>query len=195
MIYNKGEQKKDILLEINTITVEEEDDEDLLHSLEQLLRALDEERVEDFEEQLGSFLEEDEMRNEITLSTEATIETDPNGNIVISYNENEDDGRVAVVSRIVFDPAEPDLVAMSKEGAISTVLSFESGKTHICEYKTPYMPFKVYVMCNLVKNTLLYDGRLKLDYILDINESNPQHFYVSVRIKEAPEDILKDFLS
>lgn len=194
MIYQKGEEKKDILLEISTIIVDEVDDSAVLRELEQLMRALDEDRIEDFDRSLGEFLEDD-TRSEVKLSTEAAIYTDGRGNIEIAYNENEDDGSIAVLSKIIFDPEKPDLVMMTKQGATSAVLSFESGKTHICQYRTPYMPLKVYVMCNSVKNTLLTDGRLKLDYLLDINETSPQHFYISVRIKEAPEDILKDYLS
>jgi uncharacterized beta-barrel protein YwiB (DUF1934 family) len=78
---------------------------------------------------------------------------------------------------------------MSKEGAISTVLSFEEGKTHICSYDTPFMPFKIYVTTQKLENRILESGRLKLDYILNINDTDPQHFIINVTVKDIPEDI------
>ena len=56
------------------------------------------------------------------------------------------------------------------------------------------MPFKVYVTTKRLENSLLKDGRLLLDYILNIDDTAPQHFIVDVEIKEAPEDVLRDFL-
>ena len=83
---------------------------------------------------------------------------------------------------------------MTKEGAMDAVLSFEEGKTHICQYKTPFMPIKVYVETKTVKNTLLKEGRLALDYTISLNDTDPQHFIISVKIKEEPTDVLREML-
>ena len=78
---------------------------------------------------------------------------------------------------------------------MDAVLSFEEGKTHICQYKTPYMPIKVYVETKTVKNTLLADGRLALDYTISLNDTDPQHFIISVKIKEVETDTIRALLS
>ena len=109
--------------------------------------------------------------------------------------ENEEDPQLRTKSKIVFHSDEPSLVIMSKEGAISTVLSFEEGKTHICAYDTPFMPFKVYVTTKKLVNNLLESGKMKLDYILNINDTDPQHFIITITLKDAPEDILKGIVS
>jgi hypothetical protein len=51
------------------------------------------------------------------------------------------------------------------------------------------MPFKVYVATKKLNNKLLESGRMKLDYVLNINDTAPQHFIITVTAKNAPEDI------
>jgi uncharacterized beta-barrel protein YwiB (DUF1934 family) len=74
------------------------------------------------------------------------------------------------------------------------VLSFEEGKMHVCAYDTPFMPFKVYVETNRLDNKLLEKGKLKLDYILNLNDTPPQHFIITVTAKETPEDTIKGLI-
>ena len=35
---------------------------------------------------------------------------------------------------------------------------------------------------------------MKLDYVLNINNTPPQHFVITVTAKDAPEDLLGDML-
>ena len=137
----------------------------------------------------------EDATDEIELCTEGYIETNGQGQIEISYMENEDDPITKTLSKVIFHPEEPSLLIMSKEGAIRTVLSFEEGKTHVCAYDTPFMPFKVYVATNKLNNRLLEAGKLKLDYILNINDTPPQHFIITITAKDAPEDVLGDILA
>ncbi len=191
MIYAANEEKKEVSIQIKTLIIDEESPDLIAEELEKLLlRAMKEELSE---EEVNSVLGED-TADEIELCTEGYIETNERGQIEISYRENEDDPQLANTSKMIFDPSEPSLFIMSKEGAISSVLSFEEGKTHVCAYDTPFMPFKVYVTTNKLDNRLLEAGRLKLDYVLNINDTPPQHFIITVKLKEAPDDILGDFL-
>lgn len=190
MLYTPYETEKDILLRIKTLVIDEEDD--MGAEIEKLLARIAS-NGEVPQEEIDRALESDEV-NEIELCTEAKIGTAKDGSVEITYRENEDDKQIATLSKIIFRPETPDLLAMTKKGAINTVLSFEEGKMHICTYDTPYMPFKVYVFANRVDNRLLTDGRLKLDYILNINDTPPQHFLITATIKDAPSDILKNFL-
>lgn len=189
MIYTPGEAKKDINIKIKTIIIDEENPNVIAEELEKLLfRIMSDGEVSDGE--VSRALGED-ASDEIELCTEATVETNEQGQVVIRYTENADDPRIATVSSIIFHPDEPGLIIMSKKGAINTVLSFEADKTHICTYDTPYMPFKVYVTSRQIDNRLLSAGKLNMDYVLNINDTAPQHFIISVTAKPCPEDPLR----
>ena len=200
MIYNIGEEKKEISLEIKTIVIDEiSEADDIAKELGEFLAMIERGGIsdEDFDPSTllsKNLLEEDNV-DEITLCTEATISTDERGNVIIEYKENEEDAQIASTAKIIFNPGEPDLVIMTKEGAMTAVLSFETGKTHICQYNTPYMPIKVYVETRTVKNTLLENGRFKLEYTINLNDTDPQHFMISVKMKEAETDMLRSLLS
>ena len=194
MIYSPNSPKKEVSLKIKTVVIDQDDCEDIGSRLSLLLDAIgDSDVLSTLEQDEFERLLSEDNSDEIELCTEATIETGVGGNIEISYRENEDDPQLSTLSKIIFRPDDPELVVMSKEGPINTVLSFEEGKTHICEYQTPFMPFKMYVNSSRVKNSLLQNGRLDLDYVLNVNDTAPQHFIVSVKISEAPEDMLKDY--
>lgn len=193
MLYEPNAPQKEISLKIKTLVIDEADPETIARELGRLLeRAAEDGEISDKE--LDRMLEFDEA-DEIELCTEAKIETNEDGQIEISYKENEDDPQLSTLSKIIFHPDHKELLAMSKQGAISTVLSFEEGKMHVCSYDTPFMPFKVYVNTNKLDNRLLKDGKLKLDYILNLNDTPPQHFIITVSAKEVCEDPLKDFLA
>ena len=200
MIYTAGEERKAISLEIKTIVIDEIPEvDDIAKELGEFLAMLDRGGISDEGFDPSSLLEErfgnGDNVDEIVLRTEAEILTDEHGNVVIEYNENEEDAQIATRAKIIFSPETPDLLIMTKEGAMDAVLSFEEGKTHICQYKTPYMPIKVYVETKTVKNTLLSDGRLALDYTISLNDTDPQHFIISVKMKEAEIDTIRSLLS
>ena len=194
MIYLPGEPQKEITLEIKTVIIEEDDTEDIAEELTRLLAALSDADDEDVEELFDGIVRPDE-RDDIVLMTEAHIETDKSGNVVISYVENADDVQMYTDAKIVFHPSNPRLVIMSKSGAMNTFLSFEEGKTHICTYETPFMPFKIYVESGIVDNRLLDKGTMKLNYVLNVNDTPPQRFFIDIKIKDAPEDTLKNILT
>ena len=192
MIEIKTNETKNISLKIKTVVIDPEavdmGEEEILSLLK---RMADGENVEkEVEEIMDS-----EAQSEIELCTEASMILKDDGCVEISYMENEDDEQLKTRAKIIFSKENPPLVVMSKEGAMSAFLSFEEGKTHICTYDTPFMPIKVYVNASLVENELLTNGTLRLNYILNLNDCAPQHFAVEVKIKEEPDDILREFLS
>ena len=192
MIELNTNEKKDISLKIKTIVVDPDatdmGEEEILALLKKMMDG------ENVEKEVASIMDE-ESQSEIELCTEAEMTLSENGSVEISYLENEDDEQLKTRAKIIFSLENPDLVIMTKEGAMSAFLSFEEGRTHICTYDTPFMPIKVYVNASVVKNKLLEDGTLKLNYILNLNDCAPQHFAVEVKIKEEPEDILKELFS
>jgi uncharacterized beta-barrel protein YwiB (DUF1934 family) len=191
MIYTPGERSKEISLSIRTIVIDEDIDpqKELGRLIEQVISG-----AELSDGELDGLLDDDSV-DEIELLTEARIRTDKNGLVEIVYRENEDDEQLRTFSRIIFDPQNSGLLIMTKKGAINSSLSFENAATHICSYVTPYMPFKVYVTTKRLENDLLNSGRMHLDYILNIDDTAPQHFIVNIEIKEAPKDVLRELLA
>ena len=193
MIEINENEIKDISLKIKTIVIDSEEIEPDAEEVVSLLqRVFDGETVS--EQEIDDVFGE-ESETEIELCTEAEMYFNKEGSIEISYVENEDDEQLKTNSKIIFSPSEPGLVIMTKDGAMNAVLSFEEGKQHICTYDTPFMPIKVYVNASLVDNRLLSDGELHLNYTLNLNDNEPQHFIVEVKIKEEEQDFLKELLS
>ncbi len=104
----------------------------------------------------------------IEVITEGFIMEDNDGNIEIEYDENDSEDSNGTIVRIIFNRNEPGLVSVVREGDINTMLSFESGKRHKSVYNTPYMPFELSINTIEVKNTVLTDGRLFLNYLIEI---------------------------
>ena len=193
MIEINGNEIKEISLKIKTIVIDSEEIEPDAEEMVNLLqRVFDGETVS--EKEIDDVFGE-ESETEIELFTEAEMYLNKEGSIEISYVENEDDEQLKTNSKIIFSPSEPGLVIMTKDGAMNAVLSFEEGKQHICTYDTPFMPIKVYVDSKVVDNRLMTDGELRLNYTLNLNDNEPQHFSVEVKIKEEPQDLLKELLS
>ena len=90
------------------------------------------------------------------------------GRMEISYDETEVTGMEGSSTAVSFLESETGVVSMIREGAVSTVLVFESGKRHHCVYNTPYMPFEVCVHTLKVDNRLMEEGYLDLDYVIEI---------------------------
>ena len=189
---NPGETKE-IILSIKTTVI---DPEDQLPDSEEILammkRLVDGENVG--EDEINDLLGEDNI-SEIELCTEATMSLNTKGGVEIAYMENEDDENLKTRSRILFNTRDTGLVAMTKEGAMKAILSFEEGKTHICTYDTPFMPIKVYVDSKHVDHTLLTEGHLQLNYVINLNDTPPQHFIVEVKIKESAPNVLSELFN
>ena len=120
----------------------------------------------------------DEMIAEDTLRVEPeTIEissigrlTLNDGRVEIAYDETEITGMDGSTTAISFLLDQAGVVSMIREGAVSTVLVFESKKRHHCIYNTPFMPFEICVHTLKVDNRLLDENEkyLDLDYIIEI---------------------------
>ncbi len=193
MIELRENEIKNISLKIKTVVIDGEEVDMTAEDIVGLLtRIFEGERLS--EQEIDDVLGADSS-SEIELCTEATMYLNGEGSVEISYMENEDDEQLRTHAKIIFSPCDEGLVVMTKEGAMDAYLSFEAGKTHICTYDTPFMPIKVYVNATVVDNRLLSDGEMRLNYILNLNDTPPQHFIVEVKIREAGEDILRELLS
>ena len=103
----------------------------------------------------------------IELSTEGVMSID-GGRVELTYEESEITGMEGSRTSVIFDLDSPGLVSMIRNGTVSTALVFERGKRHHCVYNTPIMPFEICVRTVKVENDILEQGRLRLDYVIEI---------------------------
>ena len=108
--------------------------------------------------------------------------TDDGERISISYNETEATGMEGSITCISFLKSSPEILTMTRDGLVSATLVFEDGKRHHCIYKTPFMPFEVCVKTNKVTNSILIDGALDLDYIVEIRGAKAERTKFKMKI-------------
>jgi len=94
--------------------------------------------------------------------------------VTVSYREGELSGMGDAKTSLFFQKKEPRTVTMTRDGSARTSLLFEEGQRHICIYQTPLMPMEVAVKTCAVQNTLAENGRLHLDYIVEIKGADPE---------------------
>ena len=145
--------------------------------------AEDEEEAEggfDFASLMGEMPEPTEMLMEGRLVTnEKRVE--------LIYEESELTGMEGSLTAIGFDRSNPSLVSMMRTGAVRTALTFEAGKRHFCLYNTPYSDFEVCVRTIAVENVLLEEGRIRLDYLIEIHGAQAEHCKMTINVKPRTE--------
>ena len=141
--------------------------------------------AEEIEEELGFEFDdgEDAEEEEIALNTEGKMNIDGE-NIEIVYEESEITGMEGSRTSLHFSSDDPGFVSMLRSGNVSTSLVFERGKRHHCIYNTPIMPFEICVRTYKVENTLLEDGRLSLDYMIEIRGACAERTKFELQIVE-----------
>ena len=132
-----------------------------------------------FEDESG----EENNDGTIELNSEGVLCVDDK-RAVISYDESELTGMEGSTTEVGFDLDNAGLVTMMRHGTVSTVLVFEKGKRHICTYQTEYMPFEICVNTKDVQNTLLEDGKIELDYIIEIRGAQAERTLFTIEICE-----------
>ena len=107
--------------------------------------------------------------------------------VELVYAESELTGMEGSMTAIGFDRANPDLVSMIRTGPVRTALTFEEGKRHICLYNTPFSEFEVCVRTIKVKNRLLEENTLELDYLIEIHGAQAEHCKMTVTVRSGAE--------
>ena len=102
----------------------------------------------------------------------------------VFYEESELTGLEGSLSVVSFRREDRELVNMTRSGAVSTAMTFRPHCRTISAYQTPFMPFEVGVHCLRVKNTLDEDGRLLLDYIIEIRGGEAERCVMEFSVKE-----------
>ena len=121
----------------------------------------------------------------VDMITEGELTISDEGEVELSYLEGDGTGLEGTEVKLVFSKNNPDLVSMLRMGNMSTMLSFEAGKRHKSVYKTPYMPFDLTVNTLEVENTLLDDGALYLNYLMEVRGLSSDRVTIFVDIKDA----------
>lgn len=140
---------------------------------------------EDDKDELEGLYDEIEGEDFVDLITEGELCVDNDGNVEISYLEGDDTGLEGTKVKLIFNENNPALISMMREGSMNTMLSFEAGKRHKSVYNTPYMPFDLTVNTLEVDNTLMTEGSLYLNYLMEVRGLSADRVTIFVDIKEA----------
>lgn len=140
-------------------------------------------RLEEYAKENPSPLSEDSDAPLLDMITDGKISFE-DGMVKISYNESELTGMEGAITTLSFSPEKPDLISMLRGGSVTTALVFEPFTRHICIYETPIMPFELCIYTISAKNTLLIDGKLYLDYIVEIKGSQAERTCFKMKIEK-----------
>ena len=142
--------------------------------------------VEEFDEFEDESPDEQEPEGPIEMFSEGELYiTDER--VIIAYDESELTGMEGSHTQVRFERNQEGLVTMMRSGNVSTILVFEKGKRHICTYQTPYMPFEICVFTKEVKNTLLENGVIELDYIVEIRGAQAERTQFKIEVFDDEE--------
>ncbi len=136
---------------------------------------------EEFDEELFEDNGTDGSADVIEINTHGEL-VDDGERISISYIEGEEEGMENSTTTITFLKATPEVVTMMRSGTVSTTLLFEEGKRYHCMYQTPFMPFEVCVHTIDVNNSILSDGALTLNYIVELRGAKAEHTRFSMKL-------------
>lgn len=146
----------------------------------------DEEELEDFEDEEFASLGEMPEPTEIWMEGRMVI---GKGRVELVYEESELSGMEGSVTSIGFDRAVPGLISMMRSGMIRTALVFEENKRHICVYRTPFSAFEVCTIARRVKNHLLTEGLIELDYLIEVHGAQAERCYMTISVHEVENQL------
>lgn len=110
--------------------------------------------------------------------------------VELVYEESELSGMEGSVSTIGFARSNPGLISMIRTGLVSTALVFEENNRHICVYHTPFSEFEVCAAAKKVKNHLLTDGIIELDYIVEVHGAQAERCRMTISVHEVENSVL-----
>lgn len=139
--------------------------------------------VDEFEDEEELISETEEVEGPIEMFSEGELYI-TDDRVIIAYDESELTGMEGSHTQVRFERNAPELVTMMRSGSVNTILVFEEGKRHICTYQTPYMPFEICVFTKQVKNDLLENGVIELDYIVEIRGAQAERTQFKIEIFE-----------
>ena len=103
--------------------------------------------------------------------------------VEIIYEESVLTGLEGSVTSIGFSRSDPSVVTMMRQGFVNTAFVFEEGKRHICVYDTPFSSFEICVHALKVKNRLLDDGTIELDYLTELHGARTERCKMKITVE------------
>lgn len=126
----------------------------------------------------GEMPEPSEMMIEGRLVTGAS-------RVELVYDETELSGMGGSVTSIGFDRTNPGLVSMMRTGTVYSAFVFEEGKRHVSVYNTPFSDFEICVCAIRVKNELLREGRIELEYLIEVHGAQAERCRMEISVRNA----------
>ncbi len=100
--------------------------------------------------------------------------------VELVYEESEMSGMEGAVTSIGFDRANPGLITMVRSGIVETAMCFEEGKRHFSVYDTPFSSFQICVRGVKVRNLLLQNGTVELEYLIEIHGAQAERCRMTI---------------
>ena len=126
--------------------------------------------------------EEAERRTEIC--TEGNY-LDNGKSVTVTYRESEQSDLAGSQITLSFSKQAPGAVTVRRGGNVRTTLEFEAGLCFHGVYQTPVMPFEVCVQTERVENTVAENGRLLLDYVVELKGAEPERVQMQITVVDA----------
>ena len=164
--------KRNVMITIKTTRTEI--DADLFSENEDI--ALDEEREDGCDGE--GWDEPTEMMIEGRLITGMT-------RVELVYDESEMSGMEGSITTIGFDRVSPGLVSMLRTGTVYSAFVFEEGKRHVSVYDTPYSSFDICVHTLHVRNALLTEGQIELEYLIEVHGAQAERCRMEINVRPA----------
>ena len=143
--------------------------------------SADPSKLADLSEIVGSIEPSAEPEKSEFFTEGRLVLTDDRVDVV--YEENVLTGMEGSVTSIGFSRSEPSVVTMLRQGFVNTAFVFEEGKRHICVYNTPFSSFEMCVHALKVKNSLLDDGTVELDYLSEFHGARTERCKMKILVE------------
>ena len=133
----------------------------------------------------GVFTDQDEENDDLELVTSGRY-YEKNGKKYIVYEESEVTGFKSGTQTML--KIDGNIVTMSRNGGEgeNTYMVFETGKTHMGHYETPYGSFTVSTFTDKMKVEIgESEGDIRIDYFIDIDNVPQSANSLSMSIREA----------
>lgn len=105
--------------------------------------------------------------------------------VELMYDESELSGMQGAVTTVGFARNAPGLISMNRTGTVLTSLVFEEGKRHFSVYDTIFSSFQVCVRTLHVENKLLEEGRIDIEYLIEIHGAQAERCKMNIRVRNS----------
>ena len=105
--------------------------------------------------------------------------------VELLYEESELSGMQGATTSVGFARNAPGLISMNRTGSVVTSLVFEEGKRHFSIYDTMFSSFQVCVRTLRVENKLLEEGRINIEYLIEIHGAQAERCEMSISVREV----------